>query len=389
MTENSYICRFIRDNPETWRDELDMKKIRVKTDGDLSIFNYMVNADFSDPIVQEARGIIINRKTLDVVCWAFRKFGNYTESYADKIDWSTARVQEKVDGSLVKLFYNSILQKWQWATMSVIDAKDATVMNSDKTFFQLITEADNFAKIMQCEFDQRYTYMFELVSPETQIVIKYPRTHLYHLGTRSNITGEETEKKLHWIKRYSVNGKGYTSRCVIDYPLEYKINSLDDCVAAAKELNKDDVCLHEGFVVVDANWHRVKIKSPEYLMLHRMAGNGNLTKERMVSMYRAGRDLAKYMEDFPNFTLPLSYYIYQCKNFEYLAEQMVSYTRNLYEELNHERGAVAKMIKNNKYSHIGFRALDVDGKAADILAEMSDTQYAKFIPDFNWPKISY
>ena len=29
-------------------------------------------------------GIVIDTKNIEVVCWPFRKFGNYTEDYADK-----------------------------------------------------------------------------------------------------------------------------------------------------------------------------------------------------------------------------------------------------------------------------------------------------------------
>lgn len=80
--------------------------IGIKEESPYAIFNYAIGCDFSNPIVQEARGIIIDLENLDVVCWPFRKFGNYNESYADKIDWSTARVQEKIDGSIIKLWWD-------------------------------------------------------------------------------------------------------------------------------------------------------------------------------------------------------------------------------------------------------------------------------------------
>ena len=113
MTKNSYLCKFISENSD-WRERLSSYPffIRIKEDGDLAIFNYsltetdkiekdgeeiIARIDFSIPEVQEARGIIINTKTCDVVCWPFRKFGNFGESYVDNIDWNSACVQEKVD----------------------------------------------------------------------------------------------------------------------------------------------------------------------------------------------------------------------------------------------------------------------------------------------------
>ena len=106
MTENSRICNFIAEHPQNWRELLAEKQIKVKDKGSLSIFNYDIMADFSDPVVQEARGIIIDTKTLDVAAWPFRKFGNSHESYADDIDWKHAKVTEKIDGSIVKLWHS-------------------------------------------------------------------------------------------------------------------------------------------------------------------------------------------------------------------------------------------------------------------------------------------
>lgn len=49
-------------------------------------------------------------------------------------------------------------------------------------------------------------------------------------------------------------------------PRSYSLGSLDECLIAAAELNQNaesDVT-DEGFVVVDGKHRRVKIKSPEY-----------------------------------------------------------------------------------------------------------------------------
>ena len=116
MNENSYLTRYISMH-ENWRTELSEYPyfLKIAEEGRYTIFNYDMTqsvsidgerrmCEFSLPEVPEARGIIINTETLDVACWPFRKFGNYGEYYADSIDWSTARVQEKVDGSIMKLW---------------------------------------------------------------------------------------------------------------------------------------------------------------------------------------------------------------------------------------------------------------------------------------------
>ena len=122
--------------------------IRMKREGALCIFNYEITADFTLPQVQEARGIILNTEKREVVCWPFRKFGNHNESYADEIDWSTARVQEKVDGSIVKLWYDEANEKWQFSTNGCIRAERASVNGRlDLTYGELIEKAENYGQI--------------------------------------------------------------------------------------------------------------------------------------------------------------------------------------------------------------------------------------------------
>jgi hypothetical protein len=52
----------------------------------------------------------------------------------------------------------------------------------------------------------------------------------------------------------------------IEKPKEYNFTSLDQTVKFAETL-KDD---KEGFVVVDKNWNRIKIKGSVYVMLHHL-----------------------------------------------------------------------------------------------------------------------
>ena len=80
MTNNSYICNFINENPYDWQEKLSKYPyfLKIKEDDGLYIFNYdmlafevleeateekeavIARTNFNLPIVQEARGIIIN-----------------------------------------------------------------------------------------------------------------------------------------------------------------------------------------------------------------------------------------------------------------------------------------------------------------------------------------
>ena len=211
------------------------------------------------------------------------------------------------------------------------------------------------------------TYIFELVSPITQVVIKYPTTRLIHIGTRSNKTMQESND---WI--------GITK------PDIYPIKSLKECIEAAKKLNSNEQVTKEGFVVVDADWNRIKIKSPEYLALHHMVNNHNYSKDRMVEMIRSGVDIEELISNIPDCAHVVRYYQWQIAELRHNAAKMIYKARSLYNEFSFDRKAVANEIKNDRYAALGFMALGNERSCDDILNSLSDAQFNKYINEYEY-----
>ncbi len=372
MNNNSVICKYIFEHPNDWFESLHKDYgIRIKKEGPLAIFSYNVECDFSNPIVQEARGIIIDYERLEVVCWPFRKFGNHNESYADKIDWNNAVVLEKVDGSIIKLWYNVLTQSWQFSTNGMINAGSASISTlSSVNYGDLIRQANNYEDIPFDTLNKDYTYIFELVSPQARVVIRYEETSLYHLGTRSNITGKEMDLDI-GIKK----------------PRAYVINSLEDCIIAASELNKDtqsdDEISNEGFVVVDKNWNRVKVKSPDYIMMHRLKHNDGISKKDCVAtILYIQKDVERICQANQALIHIFKYYDFRLAELRFMANQMACLSRSLYKEYSNDRGAVAKIISKHKLAFVGFKALETDLKGEEIINATPVEKLIKLIPDY-------
>lgn len=373
MNNNSIICKFIAEHPDDWDRLLyNDHGVKVKKDGNYAIFNYGFNCVFSDPIVQEARGIIIDYVNLEVMCWPFRKFGNHNESYADKIDWSTARVLEKVDGSIIKLWYDPSISRWQFSTNATIRAENSSIDNYVGLYFgEVITRADNYADIPFEKLDKNCTYIFELVSPETKVVVNYGITSLYHIGTRNNLTGIESEVDI-GIKK----------------PASYPLGSLNDCLLAAAELNNsleentDDVA-YEGFVVVDANWNRVKVKSPDYLVMHRLRDSRSFTKRDCIAMILEHSSAIDVICDANPMLIPtFKYYEFKLAELKYQADKLGVLARSLYREYDGDRRAVAGIILKHPLSFIGFSCLDSDEGGGDIAMKLPVERLDRLIPTY-------
>ena len=272
------IIEFMNNN-ENWEEILAKPPYGIKTkrDGDYILLKYdQLNSDFNLKIVRECRGIIITFRDGKYIPIAvpFFKFGNYGESYAPKINWKNAAVMEKIDGSLIKFFYDN--EEWHIATNGQIDAFEISINDEGLTFGDLVFKAlggqEQFSKLTYL-LDRNFTYMFELVSPITQVVIPYPNTELYYLGARDMITMREDRLKDNSIMvKFGIKQPKYYAT----------IHDIDECIRNANEMSKDN----EGFVVVDDCYNRIKVKSPEYLRAAKLNNNNKITIKRVVEMMR-------------------------------------------------------------------------------------------------------
>ncbi len=250
--------------------------LKIKEDGPYVIFNYdQLRSDFNNPIVQEARGIIFRKGSWEnPVCWAFNKFGNYGEGWVKDIDWDTAFVTEKIDGSLMKVWWDG---EWKISTNGTIDAFKAEIgdirMNSfGEYFINTLLKYYNNSTEFYGTLDEDKTYMFELVGPYNRVVIPYDEPELYFLGARNKYTGEEFS--------CSALEMGALSMGKFRRPKPYPLHSVNDCVKLAETFSWDQ----EGFVACDAQFNRVKIKSPAYVMAHFARNNNVINRKHLIKI---------------------------------------------------------------------------------------------------------
>ena len=259
---------------DNWEELLtgDPYYLKISRDNGYILFKYnQVFSDFNIPLVREARGIIFRESDWECVCHPFDKFGNYGESYCPEINWKTASVQEKVDGSLIKFWHDN---GWHISTNGTIDAFKANLNDVKyQNFGQLVIDAIRKVFSYEHEFfnmlDPKCTYMFELVSPYNRVVIPYEETKIYFLGIRDMEDGEEWNPEESDVSMF------------FSIPKRYSLHSLEDVKKAAEKLQGD-----EGFVVCDNYFNRVKIKTPWYVLKHRLINNHTNSLSRIIDIVR-------------------------------------------------------------------------------------------------------
>lgn len=284
---------------ESWEEQLTGAPyyILVKYQGPYVLLEYQqFVSDMTNILCQQARGSIFRKndegKWIAISIGMF-KFFNYGQPEAAVIDWNDpVYVTEKVDGSNIRLAYDHIEGKWLCSTTGTIDAQKALLPNGrnfKSEFISVLGGPALYSKLCTA-LSKQYTYYFELVSRANKIVVNYDEEAIYYLGCRDMITFEE--------RGYSrTNQALLISSFGIRTPKSYKLSSLNECVAAAEALGENA----EGFVVCDAKtYQRVKVKSPWYVAMHHMRGNGILTSRRVCQMWREDL-LDDYVGNFPEY----------------------------------------------------------------------------------------
>jgi hypothetical protein len=285
------VQKFLRREPDGLEKLKNLYAIDAKRHTEypnLVLLKYnQIESDFKEPIVQECRGIILDEANdWKVVCYTFKKFFNVQEPLAAKIDWSTAEVQEKLDGSLCQLFHYD--GHWHVATSGTPDAS-GQVGDFGKTFKELFWETWNKLGYDTNWLGSGACYAFELTGSLNRVVVDYKEASLTLIGNR--IIGKGIPED-HLLEFEPVS----YATCPFNLPSSYPLKSIEDCVKAAEALNPLE---NEGFVVVDANFNRVKIKSPAYVMLHH--AKDSLSKKRMCEIVRKGEseEFRTALDSFP------------------------------------------------------------------------------------------
>lgn len=334
--------------------------LSIKFDKGLTIFSYTSQSDFNEKICREARGIIIDVTYLRVVSYAFDKFFNWGDRNSSQIDWGSASVQTKLDGSLIKIvrddkFHN--VKDWNIliSTNNCIDAFTADLPDPSvfKTFGDLVrSELEKYAS----RIESGYTYIFEICSPYNRVIIPYRETKLWHIGTRNNLTLQEEDIELG-----------------IEKPETHSLHSIDDCVKTAARLPYTE----EGYVVTDRAYNRVKVKSPSYVAAHQIICN--LSEKRVFRLITTG-EVDRFMEEFPEHKMLVDRVKTWIRNFEEYVKWFTE-TNNLLDIVSDK--VFAKAVVGCKCSNFMFGRRHGKWKTPmEFLEQYPDSKVIDFLTCF-------
>jgi RNA ligase len=261
-----------------------IKASRHKEISNLVCFKYhQIDSPMAEIVAQQARGLILDEaKDWAIVSYSYSKFFNYGEGHAAPIDWATARVYDKLDGSLMVLYpYDG---KWQVQSSGTADAS-GRVGAANLTFRELFWQTwETLGYALPPVMP--YSLSFEMLTPFNRIVVPQKEARLILHGVRNLETFQE-EDPATWASKHKWEAVK-----------TYSFHSWEALLAASQTLKPE---IGEGYIVCDATFQRVKVKSPQYVALHQLKDSLSPKRVLEVVLLNEGDEVLAY---FPELTKP-------------------------------------------------------------------------------------
>lgn len=234
--------------------------------------NYdQLEAKDADVVSQECRGLVLMTDaplgSMDVVVGSttvlarpMTRFFNYGQGAAAEVDFDhpETRFYEKLDGTLCIVYFDPTLADWCVATRSVPDADLAMDGFGNQTFSDLFWkafEATGGSKARLEHTHRKATLLFELCTPENQIVVRYHEYRVYLLASRDTATGREYTPET------------WTGFLNVPAAPSYRFGSTAELLDFVSSREPSQF---EGVVVCDPHFRRVKVKNAGYLALNKI-----------------------------------------------------------------------------------------------------------------------
>lgn len=251
--------------------------------------NYdQIEAKESNPLAQECRGLVLScengvsllpqaltipgqKTSYDLVCpgkttilaYPMKRFFNYGQGAAADINWSDPglAVLEKLDGTLCIVYWDKFTSKWCVATRSVPEA-DLLMDNGIYTFRTLFEKAvldtsGHTFDVFTSFLEKGYTYCFELTTPYNRIVVEYKNNGVTLLAVRGTFTLEEIP----------LDHPAVSPQLNVPLVQAHTYTSVQELVDWVSTLNPIE---HEGVVVRDAKFNRIKVKNAAYVAYNKL-----------------------------------------------------------------------------------------------------------------------
>lgn len=277
----------------------DLHGINSRLYDDSVVLNYdQSRKSRASSLALNCRALQLSLDGFAVLSRAFDRFYNFGEKHSgSRFSSDSSLVFDKIDGSLCILYYHPDQERWHFRSRTTAYG-ELEIEATGYSFAELAAEAagktDTDLHTLDLP-DKGLSYVFELVSPLTRIITPYEQTELYFLTAFHNETGREclegeSEPAIKYRKVYEAVRSSIQCR-----PLNCcRFTNISELKSKAAALPPE----REGFVILNRNGERFKLKNPAYVAQHLRQTRYADMMEGYLQLLESGEDL-EYLAYFP------------------------------------------------------------------------------------------
>jgi len=237
--------------------------------------------------------------TYDMFCERF----NETECYAE----------EFVEGTMINLFYDEDIKKWEIATKSSVGGS-ISYFKEQPTFEQLFNEITSHLGIDFDKISKDYVYSFVMQHPKNKFVLPIQEMRLYLIAIY----------KIEGLSVHELSRREFQSdtelKEVIEktwHPMQFAFNSYEDLKMQFGSMNS--AINYMGIIIKSQTGKRTKIRNPNYEYLKQLRGNNSKLQYQYLCLRQMNR-VKEYLQYFPEAR----------KSFSEYRKQIHLFTENLH-----------------------------------------------------------
>ena len=297
-----------KDKIEFFKSKNLIPKIYEKDGCVYYIIQYNKKFILENEYIKKWRSVIFD-SNFNLICYSPPKSENL-ELFLKSNSENNICYEEFVEGTMINLFYDKNINKWECATRSTIGANVKFYQNSSKTFREMFFETFDLYHIDYNDFDKNCCYSFILQHKENRIVVP------------------NKENKIYLCECYEINGWNIipqlNNTILSKYPL-LRIKQIEKNLSQNEIINNytgNGIANYQimGLVIKNTSNHvRTKIRNPQYEMVRKLKGNQSKNQYNYICL-RKQNNVKSYLQYYPEHKN--EFYLYR--------EQLHNSTKMLY-----------------------------------------------------------
>jgi hypothetical protein len=214
------------------------------------------------------------------------------DTFCDTFNVLECYAEEFVEGTMVNLFYDNDVNKWEIATKSSVGGA-VSYFKDQPTFEELFYEISRYINLDFDKISKDHMYSFVMQHPKNKFVIPIQDMRLYLIAVYK-IEGLQVQE----ISRTDYYSEGGFSELVskVWHPYQCTIDSYESLKAQFGSMNTDINCM--GIIIKNHLGKRTKIRNPNYEYLKQLRGNNTKIQYHYLCLRKMNR-VKEYLKYFP------------------------------------------------------------------------------------------